>query len=164
MEPWLKLDPASLCLHELKAALDKQKRAAQGSKGGTTRMGGRGLPKQTPRLPPGGKTAANLMKNASVAGGPGSKLAAIGYALQGVATAQDIAASLKRGEGYARLPKMVAKALTAKAPARTKGASNKRGRTTKPATGSSKPTTKPKAKRKTGMSNIPKAEQYCKQP
>tara|TARA_Y100000992_G_scaffold293414_1_gene252018 strand:- start:2697 stop:3626 length:930 start_codon:yes stop_codon:yes gene_type:complete len=141
-----------------KAALDRQKRAAQGSKGGTTRMGGRGLPKQTLRLPPGGKTAANLMKNAKVAGGPGQAIAAIGLALQGVATAQDIAASLKRGEGYARLPKMVAKALTAKAPARTKGATNRRGRTTKPVTGSSKSTTKPKAKRKTGMSNIPPAE------
>lgn len=147
-----------------KAALDRQKRAARGSKGGTTRMGGRGLPKQTPLLPPGGKSARNLMRNASVAGGPGSKLAAIGYALQGIATAQELAASLKRGEGYARLPKMVAKALTAKAPARTKGATNRRGRTTKPATGSSKSTTKPKAKRKTGMSNIPPAEGLVNNP
>lgn len=122
-----------------KAALDRQKRAAQGSKGGTTRMGGRGLPKQTLRLPPGGASARNLMSNAKAAIGPASRLAGIGYGLQGVATAQDLAASLRRGEGFARLPKMVAEALTAKTPERTKGATNRRGRTTKPATSSGKP-------------------------
>jgi len=35
----------------LKAALDKKARAAKGTKGGSRAAGGRGLPKQTPRLP-----------------------------------------------------------------------------------------------------------------
>lgn len=105
------------------------------------------------RLPPGGKTAANLLKNSAVARSAGSKLGGIGLALSGVATAQDLTASLKRGEGYASLPRVAKAILKGKNKKKTTGGkTNRRGRnvSTKTAT-----PTKP-AKR--GMSNIPVGE------
>ena len=105
------------------------------------------------RLPPGGKTAANLLKNSAVARSAGSKLGGIGLALSGVATAQDLTASLKRGEGYASLPRVAKAILKGKNQKKTTGGkTNRRGRnvSTKTAT-----PTKP-AKR--GMSNIPVGE------
>lgn len=80
------------------------------------------------RLPPAGKTAANLIKNNAVARAAGSKLSGIGLALSGIATAQDLVASLKRGEGYASLPKL-AKAIAKGKPKKTSGGkTNRRGR------------------------------------
>lgn len=134
-----------------KAALDKQKRAARGTTGSRRAAGGRGLAKQTPKLPPAGKTARNLLRNRAVAGGAAGKLSGIGLALSGVATAQDLAASLKRGEGLARLPKIAKQALTAKPPKRSSGPTNRRGRSTNRTTSSNKP-----ARR--GVSNIPPKE------
>ncbi len=93
------------------------------------------------RLPPGGKTAANLLRNSAVARSAGSKLGGIGLALSGVATAQDLTASLKRGEGYASLPRVAKAILKGKNQNKTTGGkTNRRGRSvsTKTAT-STKP-------------------------
>lgn len=82
------------------------------------------------RLPPAGKTAAKLLRNSAVARSAGSKLGGIGLALSGIATAQDLAASLKKGEGYASLPKLVA-AIAKGKPKKTTGRNtNRRGRDT----------------------------------
>ncbi len=99
-------------------AAAKAARAAKGSTGtGVRAAGGSGLPKQTPRLPSAGQTARNLLRNKAVTSGPAGKLAGIGLIASGIAEAQSLAQSLKRGEGFARLPGMAARALTAKAPA-----------------------------------------------
>ena len=49
----VKSGPSKPMSPRLKAALDKKARAAKGTTGGTRAAGGRGLPKQTPRLPAG---------------------------------------------------------------------------------------------------------------
>lgn len=86
------------------------------------------------RLPPAGRTAANLLKNNAVARAAGSKLGGIGLALSGIATAQDLVGSLKRGEGFASLPKL-AKAIAKGKPKKTSGSNtNRRGRNTSTAT------------------------------
>ena len=109
-------------------AAAKAARAAKGSTGtGVRAAGGSGLPKQTPRLPSAGQTARNLLRNKAVTRGPASRLAGIGLIASGIAEAQSLAQSLKRGEGFARLPGMAARALTAKAPARASGPRNRRG-------------------------------------
>lgn len=88
------------------------------------------------RLPPAGKTAANLLKNNAVTRSAGGKLGGIGLALSGIATAQDLTASLKRGEGYASLPKL-AKAIAKGKPKKTTGGkTNRRGRNTSKRTSS----------------------------
>ena len=118
-----------------------------------TRVGkpGTGGVKPQLRLPPAGKTAANLLKNNAVARGAGGKLTGMGLILSGAATAQDLAASLKRGEGFASLPK-VAKAIAKGNNTKTTSGktTNRRGRSRSTST-----TTKP-TKRK--MSNIPVGE------
>jgi len=111
-----------------------------------TQMGTKGGGVKPPlRLPPAGKTAANLLKNNAVTRSAGSKLGSIGLALGGIATAQDLAASLKRGEGYASLPGHISRALKGNNNNKTtsKQTTNKRGRritssSSKPS--SSKPT------------------------
>ena len=118
-----------------------------------TRLGkpGPGGVKPQLRLPPGGKTAANLLKNNAVTRSAGSKLGGVGLILSGVATAQDLAASLKRGEGFASLPR-VARAIAKGNNTKTTSGktTNRRGRSRSTST-----TTKP-TKRK--MSNIPVGE------
>ena len=111
---------------------------------------GKGGVKPQLRLPPKGGTASKLLKNAKAGASLGSRgLSGVGLVLSGISTAQDLTASLKRGEGYASLPKL-AKAIAKGKPKKTTGGtSNRRGRST------SKPSTKP-AKR--GMSNIPAKE------
>jgi hypothetical protein len=118
-----------------------------------TRVGkpGTGGVKPQLRLPPGGKTAVNLLKNNAVARGAAGKLSGIGLILSGAATVQDLAASLKRGEGFASLPKL-AKAIAKGNNTKTTSGktTNRRGRSRSTST-----TTKP-TKRK--MSNIPVGE------
>jgi len=111
---------------------------------------GKGGVKPQLRLPPKGGTASKLLKNAKAGASLGSRgLSGVGLVLSGISTAQDLTASLKRGEGYASLPKL-AKAIAKGKPKKTTGGtSNRRGRST------SKPSPKP-AKR--GMSNIPAKE------
>ena len=119
-----------------------------------TQMGtkGGGIKPQL-RLPSAGKTAVNALKRAakitkakSVATSAGSKLGGIGLALSGIATAQDLAASLKRGEGYASLPGHISKAIKGnkKNKSTSKQKTNKRGRRTNSA--SSKTEVKPASK------------------
>lgn len=130
-------------------AAAKAARAAQGSTGSATRAaGGSGLPKQTLRLPSAGKTARNLLRNKAVARSAAGKLGGIGLALSGIAEAQSLARSLKRGEGLAALPGMAKRALTAKAPKKAEGPRNKRGR----------PTQKTTTTARRGMANIPPSE------
>ena len=130
-------------------AAAKAAQAARGSRGtGVRAAGGSGLPKQTPRLPKAGQTARNLLRNKALTRGPAGKLSGIGLILSGAAEAQSLAKSLKRGEGYAALPGMVKRALTAKAPERAKGPRDRRG---KPINPNRKPSVKP-ARR--GMSNL----------
>ena len=107
------------------------------------------------RLPPGGKTAANLLKNNAVTRSAGGKLGGIGLALSGIATAQDLAASLKRGEGYASLPKLVKAIAKGKPKKTTGGDTNRRGRNTSKPTNS---TNNPNSGSKPRVSNIPKSE------
>ena len=111
---------------------------------------GKGGVKPQLRLPPKGGTASKLLKNAKAGASLGSRgLSGVGLVLSGISTAQDLTASLKRGEGYASLPKL-ARAIAKGKPKKTTGTkTNRRGRST------SKPSTKP-AKR--GMSNIPAKE------
>ena len=80
------------------------------------------------RLPPAGKTAANLIKNNAVARAAGSKLGGISLALSGIATAQDLFDQLKRGEGYASLPRHAKAILKGKPKKTTGGKTNRRGR------------------------------------
>ena len=107
------------------------------------------------RLPPAGKTAANLMRNKAVTTGAGNKLGAIGLALGGVATVQDLADQFKKGKGYASLPRHAKAILKGRNKKKTTGGkTNRRGRTVNSSTKTA-PSTKP-AKR--GMSNIPVGE------
>ena len=111
---------------------------------------GKGGVKPQLRLPPKGGTASTLLKNAKAGASLGSRgLGGVGLVLSGISTAQDLTASLKRGEGYASLPKL-AKAIAKGKPKKTTGGtSNRRGRS------ASKPSPKPT---KRGMSNIPAKE------
>ena len=103
------------------------------------------------RLPPAGRTAANLLKNNAVARAAGSKLGGIGLALSGIATAQDLAAQLKRGEGYASLPRL-ARAIAKGKPKKTSGGTtNRRGRSR--STTTTKPTNN--TPNKTGSTSTP---------
>lgn len=105
------------------------------------------------RLPAAGKTAANLMRNSAVTRSAGSKLGGIGLALSGVATAQDLTASLKRGEGYASLPRHAKAILKGSNKKKSSGGkTNRRGRNI------SSRTATPTKPAKRGMSNIPVGE------
>ena len=118
----------------LKAALDKKARAAKGTKGtGGGAKGGRGLPKQTPKLPPASSTKAAArsvgkvvapispaLRGMARVAGPAALL------ISGAATAQDLAKSLQRGEGIVRLIKGVKNAPKAKV------SQSNRGRRRKP--------------------------------
>lgn len=153
----VKSGPSKPMSPRLKAALDKKARAAKGTKGtGGGAKGGRGLPKQTPKLPPASSTKAAArsvgkivapispaLKGMARVAGPAALL------ISGGATAQDLAKSLQRGEGIVRLVKGVENAPKAKV------SQSNRGRKRKP---SRKSTNKPKSQatsRKVG----PKAEE-----
>jgi hypothetical protein len=135
-------------------AAARARAAAKGTKGTTTRVaGGKGLPKQTPKLPPASKTKAvgkaigkvakplaPALKGIARVAGP------LALGISGVQTASDLAGSLKRGEGIVRL----AKGLGKKKDKPTVTSRDRRGRPK---------TTKPKVKpAKRGMSNIPPKE------
>ena len=129
----------------LKAALDKKARAAKGTKGtGGGAKGGRGLPKQTPKLPPASSTRAAARSVGNVVGPISPALRGIARVagptalfLSGAATAQDLAKSLKRVEGIVRLVKGVKNAPKAKV------SQSNRGRRRKP---SRKSTNNPKSR------------------
>jgi len=135
-------------------AAAKARVAAKGTKGSGTKVaGGKGLPKQTPKLPPASKLKAAGRAIGKVAKpvapglkGIGRVAGPLGLGISGVATASDLAGSLKRGEGIVRLVKGLGK----KGPKAKVTGRNRRGRATS--------TTKPVKPAKRGMSNIPPKE------
>lgn len=100
----------------------KARAAAKGTKGSGVKVaGGKGLPKQTPQLPPASKLKAAGRAIGKVAKpvapglkGIGRVAGPLGYLVEGVSTASDLADSLKRGEGIVRLLKGVKDAPKAK--------------------------------------------------
>ena len=132
----------------------KSAASAKGKKGSSTRVaGGSGLPKTPKALPPKGGSASNLMKNLKAGKNIGGKgLGALGLIFSGAATAQDLVKSLKKGEGYARLPKHIAAALKGnkdKKPAKPVGQGSRNRK---------KPTATKAPTSKSSLSNIPAKE------
>ena len=125
----VKSGPSKPMSPRLKAALDKKAKAAKGTRGtGGGVRGGRGLPKQTPKLPPASNTKAAARSVSKVVKpiAPGLRgLARVAgptaLLISGAATAQDLAKSLKRGEGIVRLVKGVKNAPKAPASRSTRG-------------------------------------------
>lgn len=156
---------------EAKAKADKVSKGTRGTK--TRVAGGRGLPKQTPQLPPASKlkdaaraTAKNLKPISPALKGIAQVAGPIALGLEAGMTADDLAKSLQRGEGIARLVSGNVKQKPLKTGVKTKPANtSKRGAGSRASSKKSKtspqPTTKP-AKRR--MSNIPPAEGYVNNP
>ena len=117
-----------------------------GRRGGVNKYGTAGTPKsgppgigKRPRFNPAIRTASKVARAAK-------GLGAAGLAISGLATAKDLADSLKRGEGLAKLAK--------KGTTQGKGTKGGQGGSRAAVSRKPKPTTKPKR----GMSNIPPKE------